>query len=118
MNCPYCGKELHKGIIYSANPLEWRRENDEMNCAGQETVRLTGFSFFGKNIESFYCPDCRIILMPAPEKTEGAVDKMKGAWNRIQENLKEKTVAAEKQREEEREQKRKAEQRKKDPWEV
>lgn len=117
MNCPYCGKEMQQGSIFSPNPLEWRRENDVVNRAEQETVQLTGLSFFGKDIESFYCPDCRMIVTPVPEIEEpfaNVKSKLKGLKERAQQQRDTITADWNAQKEE----KQKEKQRKKDPWEV
>ena len=62
--------------------------------------------------------DCRIIVMPVPEKNEDPVDALKEKWKKLRGDVEEKYDDYKTAQEEEKYRKKKEKQRKKDPWEV
>ena len=117
MNCPYCGKEMQKGAIFTGQALEWRHNNGDTNRAMWDRVRLCNTAWDGAELESDFCPDCRILIMPVPEveaPLDAVKNKLKGLKERAQQQKDSITadIAAQK------EAKEKDKRRKKDPWEV
>lgn len=112
MNCPYCGKEMQKGEIFTGQALEWRHNNGDTNRAMWDRVRL------GRaELESDFCPDCRILIMPVPEveaPLDAVKNKLKGLMNRTSGEIKKKKAEFTADKDEREKQKRKT----KDPWEV
>ena len=94
MNCPYCGKEMQKGAIFTGQALEWRHDNGDTNRAMWDRVRLCKLGWDGAELESDFCPDCRILIMPVPEveaPLDAVKNKLKGLMNRSSGNKKEKS---------------------------
>ena len=113
MDCPFCGKELRQGMIATGYQLSWR-SCDEIG-EERECVPLAGL--FGGELEAFFCPDCRRIVLPVPEKAgflEAARQKRDAAGEKI--------GAAREQwetrRAEEKERRTRKEFGSKDPWEL
>ena len=111
MDCPFCGKEMKEGTIPSGS----RWIPDDGLDAGEEVPLAVGL--LGTVPKSFYCPDCRQIILPVPEKA--------GFWEAVQQKIdaaSEKLNAARGQWEarcgEERERRQKKEFGSKDPWEL
>ena len=117
MNCPYCGKEMQKGAIFTGQALEWRHNNGDTNRAMWDRVRLCKLAWDGAELESDFCPDCRILIMPVPE-VEAPVDavknKLKGLMDRTSGEIKKKKADYTADKAVREKQKRKT----KDPWEV
>ena len=68
MKYPYCNKEMEKGYIKSGHHFYWSRDK-EIGMAAEEDVKLYKNSFVnmmfnGNAAESFYCPECKIIITP------------------------------------------------------
>lgn len=112
MNCPYCGKEMQKGAIFTGQALEWRHNNGDTNRAMWDRVRL------GRaELESDFCPDCRILIMPVPEveaPLDAVKNKLKGLMDRTSGEIKKKKADFTADKAVKEKQKRKT----KDPWEV
>lgn len=112
MNCPYCGKEMQKGAIFTGQALEWRHNNGDTNRAMWDRVRL------GRSeLESDFCPDCRILIMPVPEveaPLDAVKNKLKGLMDRTSGEIKKKKADFTADKAVKEKQKQKA----KDPWEV
>lgn len=119
MECPYCKKEMQQGNIYAANQLAWCRESDEPDLA-QDTVELAGLSLFGKYIRSFYCPDCRRVIIPVPtkEEQEGPLTKLEKKWDAWHERRSQELEQRQAEKDAEKKQQKREKSRKKDPWEV
>ena len=110
MDCPFCGKGMKEGWIPSGT--RWVED-------GQDTwdgIPLTT-GLLGKMPKSFYCPDCRQIILPVPEKAgfmEAVQEKIDAASEKA-ETVKERWEA---RRSQTKEQKKKKELGSKDPWEL
>jgi hypothetical protein len=64
MNCPYCGKEMEKGIIASQEPLNWLKEERMINrpkeADGEFNIAKAGMSKRAV-VDAWVCKDCRKI---------------------------------------------------------
>ena len=111
MNCPFCGKEMKEGMIPSG--VKWVEDGQE----AWEGIPLA-VGLLGKIPKSFYCPDCRQIILPVPEKTEGVLDiverKLSDAGDKIEAVQKE----WEARRAQAKKEKKKKDFGSKDPWEL
>ena len=113
MNCPFCGKEMRRGSIpISGGKPAWWGKNPDTGFFDE--VRLSNWM---QDIEAFYCPDCRQVIVPVPE-VEDFFDKL----DRKVDEVKEKLTAAKnsfvEQREEKLSRKEKQNRKGKDPWEM
>ncbi|MBQ0038641.1 MAG: hypothetical protein KBS74_08240 [Clostridiales bacterium] len=113
MECPYCKKEMEKGGI-GAN--FWWRDNGSSDRVMWEKVPLC--SIWSNGADGFYCPDCRIIILPVPEKLDSPMEKIKEKWSKLRGDVEERYNDYKSEQEAEKYQKKKEERRKKDPWEV
>lgn len=62
MQCPYCNKEMHNGIIQAdgRHSVNWFPDDEE---GGAKKVRLA-ISFLGMNeLEAFYCDSCQKMII-------------------------------------------------------
>ena len=122
MKCPYCEKEMEKGVILGRDHVRWYPEGvDTMLMFPEEdgAVRLNaagGLMTAGK-AESWYCADCRIVLTPVPE-IKDPFDKAKQKWDAFTDRIGQQTEKRQAEREAEQHRKKREKQRKKDPWEV
>ena len=69
MNCPYCGKEMKKGVICGdgRSKVRWFGDGEETSlldklvtekgCLSNVDYSLTEF-----RIEGWYCPDCHKMI--------------------------------------------------------
>ena len=118
MNCPYCGKEMQQGAIITGNSIDWYPGNADWLLDRKNRVRLSRPEMWDRpRAESFYCADCRMVVVPVPEieePLEAVKNKLKGLKERAQQQKDTITadIAAQK------EAKEKDKRRKKDPWEV
>lgn len=97
MECPQCKKEMRLGEIVSKNGLYglcWYPDAKPPYEGENSFVELPTLQ------EAYYCRDCRVIVVPAPQETEPLLSK----WRR--------------ERRERRKESAKEEKCKKDPWEV
>ena len=122
MNCPYCGKEMEKGFILDGNHIRWYPEGMDVFgfCPEEDgAVRLnaTGGVMTAAKAESWYCPDCRMVITPVPE-IEGTFDKVRKKWDAFAERVEQQSEKRQAERAAEKHQKKREKQRKKDPWEV
>ena len=115
MECPYCKKEMAKGTVSSArDDLCWYPEDTPM----EGVVTLAKMSFLTPaDATAYYCEDCRMVLVPVPEKIEGPMDKLKKKWNDISDKIETASEARQARQEEERKEKQREKRGKKDPWE-
>lgn len=120
MECPQCKKELQKGYISTGYSLKWYRDNVEMDEDFKESVRLCKRPVWeNEKVESFYCSNCRVIVIPIPDNIDGnKIEKVKEKWNQLRGNVEDKYTDFKSHQEEKHFQKRQEERRKKDPWEV
>ena len=122
MKCPYCEKEMQKGFIYNArDSLRWypgETDTSGMWMEKEGSVMLAKLSWVtGAEAESWYCPDCRIVITPVPE-IEASMDKLKKKWGSFTQCLGEESDKRREERETEKQKKEREKMRKKDPWEV
>ena len=69
MTCPFCGKEMKKGILSGdgRQGLHWKegekRANimDTLGGACALTAKMGGLSVF--TLESHFCPDCKKMII-------------------------------------------------------
>ena len=111
MDCPFCGKEMKEGRIPSG--FSWVEDGRD----AWEEVRLS-VGLLGKAPKSFYCPDCRQIVLPVPEKAEGVLDTMERKLSAVGDKIEAAQKQWETQRNQAKEQKQKKEFGSKDPWEL
>ncbi len=109
MECPFCGGEMKEGTIPSG--LKWVEDGE------WEGIPLT-VGLLGRAPKSFYCPDCRRIILPVPEKAEGVLDLVERKLDEASGRLDEAKKQWEARRTREKEEKRKKEFGSKDPWEL
>lgn len=110
MDCPFCGKEMKEGIIPSG--FKWVEDGQDAWDGIPLTVGLLGSA-----PKSFYCPDCRQIVLPVPEKAgflEAVHEKLDAAGGKIEAVQKE----WEARRTQAKDEKRKKNFGRKDPWEL
>ncbi len=68
MNCPFCGKEMLKGILSGdgRSAVSWKQGDskaglmDRIVGSGMVTAAKRSLATF--TIESFFCPDCRKMI--------------------------------------------------------
>ncbi len=109
MDCPFCGKELKEGLIPARDRLQWRDKNFT------ERVFLSSWT---QEAKAFYCPDCRQIILPVPERAEGVLDTMERKLSAMGDKIEAVQKRWETQRSQTKEQKKKKEFGSKDPWEL
>lgn len=68
MNCPYCGRELEKGLIQSPNEISWLKGEQKHLFAKAEfhegAVVLSEFSFVkGSAVKAFLCRECKKVVI-------------------------------------------------------
>ena len=122
MNCPYCSKEMEKGFIRNArDSVRWYPEEADTSGFWPEnegTVMLAKLSWvFGAEAESWYCPDCRMVITPVVE-CEGQREKLKKKWDSFAQRMSDASETRRQEREAQKHLKERDERRKKDPWEV
>lgn len=110
MDCPFCGKEMKEGTIPSG--LKWIEDGLD----SWEGIPLSG-GLLGRAPKSFYCPDCRQIILPVPE-IEGMADKLRRKLDAVGEKIGAAQKQWEARRGEAAEEKKKKEFGSKDPWEL
>lgn len=121
MDCPYCGKEMREGGIPARqDAVKWLsgdRKDAEWE-AERERVLLSEVPYVtGKEARAFYCPDCRVVIVPVPE-VKTASDKLKQKWDAFTEKVEAVHEEKEAQRAEAKEKREKRKKRGKDPWEL
>ena len=122
MKCPYCSKEMEKGFIRNArDSVRWYPEETDTSGFWPEnegSVMLAKLSWVtGAETESWYCPDCRMVITPVPE-IEASMDKLKKKWESFTQRFGEESDKRREERETETQKKEREKMRKKDPWEV
>ncbi|MBD5128823.1 MAG: hypothetical protein HDT43_02700 [Ruminococcaceae bacterium] len=66
MNCPYCDKEMQKGIIIANAKwnVVWKAVDEHGIVNDENKVKLSKFAFFGPyEIEAFYCGGCQKMII-------------------------------------------------------
>ena len=76
LSCPWCGKEMERGVIQSQNELNWIK-GEKRRFFGKasfykDSVVLSEFSALkGSAIIAHRCPDCRKIVI---DYADGSTD--------------------------------------------
>ena len=73
MNCPYCGKEMDKGVIQSPHEISWKKKKSFIGRAmfHEGSVVLSELSFMsGSAAIAYLCRDCKKIVIDYSENTE------------------------------------------------
>lgn len=73
MNCPYCGKEMEKGVIQSPHEISWKKKKSFFGRAmfHEGSVVLSELSFMsGSAVIAYLCRDCKKIVIDYSENTE------------------------------------------------
>ena len=122
MKCPYCEKEMQKGFIFNArDSLRWypgETETGGMWMEKEGSVMLARVRWVsGADAESWYCPDCRMVITPVPE-IEDPLAKVRQKWDDFTDRIGQESEKRQAEREAEQRRKKRDKQRKKDPWEV
>lgn len=116
MNCPFCGKEMRAGTIpVYGESVRWVSKDDE-----EEKIPLsrgTMWRFSERSAEAHYCPDCRQIIVPVPEKIETFSDKMTKKMAELSAKVDKAQEKWEHRRSEKKEEQKWTKRRGKDPWE-
>lgn len=68
MNCPYCNKEMEKGLIQSSQEIAWIKGDKRKLFAKAEfhenAVALSEFSFWkGSAVVAYHCADCHKVIV-------------------------------------------------------
>ena len=68
MNCPFCGKEMQKGILSGdgRSPVTWKQGDRKTGfieqMVGTGTVTAAKRNLVSFRIEAWYCPDCHKMI--------------------------------------------------------
>ena len=73
MKCPYCGKEMEEGHIpVGYMVLQWLPKQEKypkhLTKIGNGGIRLSKFPLFGNMVTSYYCKDCKNVIIPVKEE--------------------------------------------------
>ena len=66
MNCPYCDKEMQKGVIVANAKwsVVWKAEDEHGIVNDEGKVKLSKAPWLGPcEIEAFYCDDCKKMII-------------------------------------------------------
>lgn len=67
MECPYCKREMEKGLIQSPQDISWIKGNKRKFFRGsfyQDSVVLSQYSFLkGSAVTAFLCRDCQKVII-------------------------------------------------------
>lgn len=73
LKCPYCGKEMHRGVIYQDRyALKWIPEENDKGVVLQwlsKGIKLTN-SLEKGGVESLYCEYCEKIIIDTKDRTD------------------------------------------------
>lgn len=118
MECPYCKNDMKDGTIPQVRDrLTWRGTYNSETFTS-ESVPLQKYNLLtSEEAKAYYCPDCRIVIVPVPE-FEKPEEVIKRKWNNFTDKIREARDASATQRAERKHEKRNEARRKKDPWEV
>jgi len=108
MDCPFCGREMKQGTIPSG--VRWV-EDDSL-----ESVPLCG-GLFRRVPKSFFCPDCRQLILPVPE-VEGTLEFLERKLDGVSEKIGTAQKQWEARRTEKHQEAKKKKIGEKDPWEL
>ena len=68
MDCPFCGKEMKKGILSGdgRSPVTWKQGDRKAGfvdrIVGAGTVKAARRTLTTFTVEAYYCPDCRKMI--------------------------------------------------------
>lgn len=74
IHCPYCGKEMEKGMIRSDHELNWSDKKYFFNRAEfhPKSVLLGKLSFIrGTTVEAWLCRDCKKVIIDYTDTEQG-----------------------------------------------
>ena len=123
--CPDCGSEMQAGTIpLGRDSLIWA--SGSPGDSDRERVLVGKASFWEEEpIQAFYCPDCKTVVLSAPEAKvlPNYMKKLKDGWNTASEKLSAAWDSRETRREEAKRDKvleklQKNIKKGKDPWEL
>ena len=123
--CPDCGSGMRAGtILLGRDNLIWA--GGSPGDPGRERVLIGRASFWEEEpVRAYYCPDCKVVVLPAPEATvlPDYLKKLRDGWNTAGEKLSAawdgREVRREKaKRDKELEKRQKNIKKGKDPWEL
>ena len=122
MECPYCKKEMVEGKIPARKAnICWYPADKELRVFSDlddDVVLLAKPDVWDAGMAvAHYCGDCKIIIVPVPEKQETTMDKLKKKWSDISDKMEAASEARQARQEEERKEKQREKRGKKDPWE-
>ena len=66
MKCPYCNKDMERGVIQSAQEINWQHKKHLINRSDMHegAVCLSPRSFWtGSSVEAWLCRDCSKVLI-------------------------------------------------------
>ena len=66
MNCPYCNKEMEKGIIESKSPPIWTKRQKLTIFKRKDEIVLSNF-MSTEYSAAYYCADCKKIIVDLNE---------------------------------------------------
>lgn len=71
MNCPYCNKEMEKGVIQSPQEISWQKKRFLIGAAEfhEGSVVLAEFSFLrGSCVTAYLCRQCgKVVIDVIPQ---------------------------------------------------
>lgn len=73
MTCPYCGKEMEKGVIQSPHEINWKKKKAFIGRAmfHKGSIVLSELSYLsGSAVIAYLCRDCKKIVIDYSEDTE------------------------------------------------
>jgi len=118
MECPYCHKEMEEGAIhaYQSRPVWSRGAGGDPLLSDFEMELADPGLFTDKNVPSWYCRDCKVLITPVKEY-ETTWEKIKDKWDNFTDSLNKKREGMVENHREEQREKAREKRGKKDPWE-
>ena len=118
MECPFCGKEMRPGVIPPGQyGVRWISRDNGSSMEVDEVPLTRSHVLWYEDAKAFYCPDCRQVIVPVPEKGETFGDKedrkMDELYHKVDRFRKDRELRQSEKKEEKKWNKR----REKDPWE-
>jgi hypothetical protein len=76
MTCPYCGKEMEKGVIDSPHELSWKDKRYFFGRAEfhKGSVVLSDLNYLkGSSVDAYLCRGCRKVIIDYNENEGGQI---------------------------------------------
>lgn len=73
MTCPYCNREMEKGVIQSAHEIAWKRKKHFIGAAEfhKGSVVLAPFSLIGGTfVVAYLCRNCKKVIIDYDDQTD------------------------------------------------